>query len=260
MNVTDVMHVLEKYAPKTLQEDFDNVGLLVGEKNAEVKTVLLTLDVDMDVAVEAKAVGAEMIISHHPLIFNPIKAITDETPEGRCLLYLIQNHIAVYAAHTNLDSAAGGLNDLAAQFLNLSNTKPITGMEGAGLGRIGNLPEEMTVGDLADKIKKIYRLPYIRFSGKADTPVVRVALCTGSGGSLLPDVLAAGADVYITGDVKYEVARSAAAWGLPIIELGHYESEYIVVDLLEKILTNFGNMPLCIYKSKTNKNVFMNIR
>ncbi len=214
----------------------------------------------MDVAVEAKAVGAELIISHHPIIFNPLKKITDETAEGRCLLYLIQNHIAVYAAHTNLDSAAGGLNDLAAQFLGLTNTVPIVGAEGAGLGRIGALQSPMTLGTLAEQIKNIYRVPFIRFSGDENKVISRVALCTGSGGSLVEDVLQKGADVYITGDIKHEVGRSALANGLPMIELGHHDSEFIVVDLLEKILTSYGNLPLSIYKSKTNKNIFLNLR
>ncbi|MDD6307948.1 MAG: Nif3-like dinuclear metal center hexameric protein [Clostridia bacterium] len=256
MKVSDIVSVMEKYAPPALAEGFDNVGLMVGEMCAPVTTVLLSLDVGMEVAVEAKAVGAECIISHHPLLFDAPKQITDETPQGRLLLYLIQNRIAVYSAHTNLDSVSGGLNDLAANMLGLKQLAPIIGEAGEGLGRIGQLPAEMTVSELADQIKNLYKLPCIRYSGDGNKKIASVALCTGGGGSLVKDAIAKNCEVYISGDISYGKAREAHAAGMAIIELGHYESECIVVDLMEKILTDFGHLSPVIYKSRANKNIF----
>ena len=256
MQIHEITDIIEQYAPPHLASSYDNVGLMLGDKNAEVRTVLLALDVDLEVAMEAKALGAELIISHHPLIFHPLKSITAESPLGKCLLFLAENKIAVYAAHTNLDSATGGLNDLAAQFLSLEKTEPLDADENAGIGRIGVLPHRYALDALADEIKRIYRLPYIRYIGNASDTVSKVALCTGSGGDLISLAKEKGADVYITGDIKYNVARDAAAMKLNIIELGHYESEYIAVDLLEKIISHYGSMMLQIYKSRANKNVF----
>lgn len=256
MRIYEITNAIEQYAPKELAASFDNVGLMLGDKNRDVSTVLLTLDVDLGVAMEAKAMGAELIISHHPLIFNPVKSITSETPEGKCLLFLAENKIAVYSAHTNLDSAPGGLNDLAAQFLGLSETASLETAENAGLGRIGILPSTRTLSALAGEIKHMYRLPYIRFIGEGEKEVSRVALCTGSGADFISLAKARGADVLITGDIKYSAARKAMEEGMSVIELGHYESEYIVVDLLEKIITYYGGGNVRLYKSKANKNVF----
>ncbi len=256
MQIYEITNVIEQYAPTELASSYDNVGLILGDKNAHVSTVLLTLDIDLEVAMEAKALGAELIISHHPLIFHPLKKITSDTPEGKCLLFLAENKIAVYAAHTNLDSALGGLNDLAAQFLQLENTLPLETNEGPGIGRIGNLPKQVTVEEFASEIRHLYRLPFIRYIGEGQTKVSKVALCTGSGGDLALIAKEKRADVYITGDIKYSVAREAAAAGLAVIELGHYESEYIVVDLLEKIITHYGGIHVNLHKSRANKNIF----
>ncbi len=256
MRVCQITEILEKYAPPELASSYDNVGLILGDKEKEVTTVLLTLDVDLEVAKEAKALGAELIISHHPMLFHPMKSITTDTPEGNCILYLAENKIAVFSAHTNLDSAPGGLNDLAAQFLNLENTMPLDTEEGAGIGRIGALPTAMSLERLAAEIRSLYRLPFIRFVGDGKKVIRKVALCTGSGGDLITQAKAKGADAYITGDIKYSVAREAEASGLAMVELGHYESEYIAVDLLEKIITHYGNAPVVLHKSRANKNVF----
>lgn len=259
MKINEISNAIEQYAPKELASSYDNVGLMIGDGEREATSILLTLDVDLEVAMEAKAIGANLIISHHPLIFNPVKHITAQTPEGKCLLYLAENKIAVYSAHTNLDSALGGLNDLAAGFLRLMNTLPLETDKGPGIGRIGNLPSSMSLAELAAEIKQIYHLSHIRYIGNGEKKINRVALCTGSGGDLAELAQTKGADVYITGDIKYGVARNAATSGLSMIELGHYESEYIVVDLLEKIILDYGNIKIPLYKSRANKNVFIGL-
>ena len=259
MRIYEITNAIEQYAPREMAASFDNVGMMLGDKNREVTTVLLTLDIDLSVAMEAKAMGAELIISHHPLIFHPVKSMTNETPEGKCLLFLAENKIAVYSAHTNLDSAPGGLNDLAAQLLQLENIGALETAESAGLGRIGTLSVPMTLEALAGEVKRLYCLPFIRYIGEAEKRISRVALCTGSGADMISFAKEKGADVLITGDIKYSAARNAAAIGLSVIELGHYESEYIVVDLLEKIITYYGGKDVQLYKSRANKNVFKTI-
>lgn len=251
MRISDVMRIIEDYAPTSLAEDFDNVGLLVGDEGIEVTGALLSLDVDLGVAAEAKARGANLIISHHPIIFDPVKSITANTPMGRCLMFLIQNEISVYCAHTNLDSAAGGLNDLIAALLELEHTEPIKDNgSGEGLGRVGTLAQPLTMEALAGSLKKKFKVPFIRYSGGANDVVSRAAVCSGGGGGLLEYISQTHADVYITGDLKYNDARAAAAQGINIIEVSHYDSEILAPQLFEKILGD--NVKTFITESNVN--------
>jgi dinuclear metal center YbgI/SA1388 family protein len=256
MKVLDVKRAIEGFAPTYLAEEFDNVGLLVGDENREVTSVLITLDVDMGVAKEAVSKGANLIISHHPVIFDPVKRITADTPGGRLLMYLIENKISVYSAHTNLDSAAGGLNDVIANLLELSDTSPLGNEGETGLGRAGELPREMTVSELCEKLKNIFSLPCIRFSGEAGRKVSRVALCSGGGGSLVEEAVLSNADVYISGDIKYAGVRDAESKGLSIIEVGHYESEILSTGLFERIIKDALGEKVTVRKTQANKNVF----
>ena len=253
MKIYEVMAELENYAPTGLAEDFDNVGLLVGDKNRDVTSVLLTLDVDMGVAREAKAKGANLIVSHHPMMLDGIKKITTDTPLGRCLNYLIENKIAVYAAHTNLDSTQGGLNDILAGLIGLQNSMPLTGdMADSGLGRVGNFEAPTTIAELAQKLKSLLNLPYIRFTGSGNDEVICAAVCSGSGAGLIGEVIRAGAQVYITGDMKYHNVRDAADEGVNIIQVGHYDSEIIAPQLFRQIL----EPAVKTHIAETNKNIF----
>ena len=256
MKIFDVCAEIESYAPLNLAEDFDNVGLIVGNSGEDVTSVVLTLDVDMEVAQEAKELGANLIVSHHPLIFEPVNQINNSSPIGRLLLYLIENRIAVYSAHTNLDSAKGGLNDILAGIAGLEDCVPLTGEnEESGLGRIGKAQAGTTVEILAKRLKAVLGLPYIRFTGDGQREVVRVALCTGSGGSLVKDAIKNSAQVYITGDMKYHGVREAVDSGLNIIELGHYDSEITATRLFEKILSPIVKTHI----TKVNTNIFNTI-
>lgn len=253
MRIADVIRRIESYAPTSLAESYDNVGLLFGDDMCEITSALLTLDVDIDVAHEAAEYGANLIVSHHPLIFNPIKTITADSAVGRCLLFLAENKISVYSAHTNLDSAEGGLCDLMAAMIGIENTSPVLpGTGGEGLGRVGLLPDDMTMGELCDKIIDVYKLRHIRFVGEESDIVRRAALCSGSGMSLTEDVLKADADVYITGDIKYGAAREAAAMGLNLIEVSHYDSEIFAPLIFERILGD----DIKTYISNANRDIF----
>lgn len=256
MTIREIADILNAYAPVSLAEDFDNVGLLIGNGDREVRKALLTLDVDEFVAEEAVRWGADIIISHHPIMFSPIQKITGDTSEGRCILNLIENKIALYSAHTNLDSAHGGLNDLMCEILALENCRVLSNPDNDfGLGRVGKLPEEITLCELAEKVKGLFGLDSIRYSGADMRTVSTVALCSGGGGSMVYDAVSSGADVYISGDLKYNNIRDLVFSGMGFIEIPHYSSEIFAPKLFEKILgdaieTRISQCNVNIYKYK----------
>jgi len=256
MKISEITDILDNYAPKFLAEEYDNVGLLVGDGERECKKILLCLDVDEIVAEEAKRLGVDLIVSHHPIMFSPIKKITADTSEGRCIIKLIENKIALYSAHTNLDSTSGGLNDLMCEILEIENSRPLTNPdEEFGIGRVGMLKKETTLSELAEKVKIVFGIDSIRFSGKADRKIKTVALCSGGGGSLVYDAVASGADVYISGDLKYNNVRDLFFSGMGFIEVPHYKSEILAPKLFEKILSGCA----ATYISECNIDVFQSI-
>jgi len=253
MKISQIIEIIENYAPKSLAEDFDNVGLLVGDAGRETDKVLLTLDIDEFVAEEAVRRGVQLVISHHPIMFSPIQKITADTSEGRCLLKLMENKIALYSAHTNLDSTKGGLNDLMCELLGIEESDVLTN-PGAqfGIGRVGNLKEVVSLGELAEKVKLLFSLDCVRFTGNSEKEVKRVALCSGGGGSAVYDAVASGADVYISGDLKYNNVRDLVFSGVSYIEIPHYKSEIFAPKLFREILGDYVET----YISEYNADVF----
>lgn len=256
MTVNDIIQIIEKHAPLKLACGWDNSGLLTGRKNAEVTTVLTALDVDIDVVLEAKRIGAEMIVTHHPLVFDPIKKVNEDTYEGRVIMLLIENKIALYSAHTNLDAAHGGINDYLAELYGLRDTKcfEITYEEQDGtkygLGRTGTLAVPMTLKSFAAHIAKCLGLEYVNYIGDGEHIVKTAAICSGGGGSLISSNIEDIADVYITGDVKYSNARNAFNMDLPIIIADHYSTEIFVQDIFADWLCGVKTV-----KSKSGVNV-----
>lgn len=237
--VNDVLKALESIAPAALAEKWDNIGLQVGRRHWPVKRVLTALDPTPEVIREVRNRKAEVLVTHHPLIFSPLRALDLDTPLGRVLHELLRHNIAVISAHTNLDSVQGGVNDILASFLavdHLTVLQPIQENAYCGLGRIGNLAVRTTLANLAAEIKSRMRIPHIRFAGDPQLPVHRVALCSGSGSSLLKAFLASDAQLYITGDVRYHEAREVEAHGRGVIDIGHYESEHIILESFAKQL------------------------
>ena len=224
--VREVIEAVESLAPPDLAEPWDNVGLQVGELAAPVEKALLSLDVDEAVIEEARAGGFQLIIAHHPLFFEELKAVTDETPAGRSALSAINAGIAVYSAHTNLDKAAGGLNDALADLFDL---REITVLDSAaqdvsdGLGRLGQMEEPVDFGEFLDICRRRISKE-IRVVGEVET-VSRVAVCGGSGAVLIGDARDGGADVFVTGDVKYHDAQRARECGLTVVDAGHDGTE-----------------------------------
>ena len=256
MKLQEIIDKIESFAPLAMACEGDNPGLMFGKRDKEIERVLVALDVDMGVIREAAEKGADLIVTHHPLMFDPIRQINEETPAGRCLLELAENGIALYSAHTNLDSAKGGLNDIFADKLGISGTKPIeityTDENGTdyGIGRVGAIEKETTLADFATFVCKCFDLPSTNFVGDGNAKVKTVAVCSGSGGSLLSMV---SADVYVTGDIKYSGARNAADAGQNLVIAGHYETEICAMEVFKEILSD---CPLEIICSEANKNVF----
>lgn len=236
--VKDVYHFLDGKAPFYSQLGFDNAGFLVGKGDQPVKRILVALDITEEVASEAAQLEADLIVSHHPVIWEGAKSVTDETILGRKLLSLITNGIAAICAHTNLDAAKGGVNDSLAAALELTDTELLK-IYGAyedgtpyGIEQVGVLPgEAVPLVEFACFVKEKLGANAVRYVD-AGRPVHKVAVGGGSCSSSMKDVLAAGCDTFVTSDVKYDGFLDAKAMGLNLIDAGHYPTENVVCPVL----------------------------
>lgn len=255
MKAIEIIKTIEKICPKNLAYSWDNVGLLCGDENKEVKTVLVTLDTNINVVKEAISSGADMIVSHHPILLGGIKRIDYSTPIGEMIKLLIENNIPLFSAHTNMDTAKGGINDALAELFELNDIKILeqhTENSEAGLGRYGKLKEPIKLSELSEKTKKLLNTPHVRVSGKLDNKISNLAVASGSCSEIIPLAKSLGCDAIITGDIKYHNAIDNTESGICIIDAGHYPTETIVMDIFEDILKDTG---VKIIKSK-NKDIF----
>ncbi|MBL0716262.1 MAG: Nif3-like dinuclear metal center hexameric protein [Desulfosarcina sp.] len=240
VKVDDIIAALEALAPSRLAEAWDNVGLQVGHPEWSVQRILVALDPTPEVVEEAVDTGASVIITHHPLIFRPLRHLNLATAAGALVQRLIDERVAVISAHTNLDSVQGGINDVLAEIIGLKAVvvlQPAAADEQCGLGRVGKLDQPVRLEALVTNIQQRMGLPHIRYAGDPDRSVQRVAVCSGSGGSLLEVFLASPADVFVTGDVRYHDAREIEAHRRGVIDIGHFESERIIVQHLAERLS-----------------------
>ncbi|MBQ8540853.1 MAG: Nif3-like dinuclear metal center hexameric protein [Clostridia bacterium] len=247
MKLEKIIDFMEELAPKEGAMEYDNVGLLVGRGEKEVTRVLTSLDCTLDVVREAKEKGCEAVVCHHPIMFGGVKKITDETKEGEMLLCAIEQGIAIYACHTNLDFAEGGLNDYFLEKIGYTACGTILENE----GRIFETGA-VTVADLCAKIKKAFDVPHLRVAGDTLRESAMGALCTGSGKSLVHEAVQK-ADVYITGDMGHHDILSVVENGCAYIEISHYDSEKIAMELLKcKLSEKFPQLE--VFMSQENKN------
>lgn len=246
--VADIIKVMETLAPLRLAEEWDNVGLQVGQLDWPVRSIWVALDPLYDVVDGACRNGVDLLITHHPLIFNPLRCVNFDTPVGSVIQAAAGHKLAIFAAHTNFDSAADGINDVLAFRVGLADLKVLKrgdhpcedaatdDIQKQGLGRVGALEETMELLPLALSIKKKLGLKYIKIAGKPDLTVRRVAVCSGSGSSLMKDFYSSGAQVFISGDLRYHDAREVEALNLGLIDMGHFASEYLAIEVLAKRL------------------------
>lgn len=239
VNSKNIIKVLDEIAPQKYAEDWDNVGFQVGNISKTVGKVMVCLEVTDAIIEEAIDKNVDLIITHHPLIFAPLKALTNTDPVQNRIRILIQNDINLYAAHTNLDSTKGGLNDYLAKIIGVENVEALISDKSEddyGLGRIGYLSERLPLSELIEVVKKKLNLKFVKFTGDLERKVNKIAFCTGAGASLINDAIKNGCDVLITGDVKYHEALVAEDHRLAVIDAGHFETENIYCKELKRIL------------------------
>jgi dinuclear metal center YbgI/SA1388 family protein len=251
---------IEEQAPLIYQESYDNAGFCVGHPDTVIQTVLLCVDVTEAVLEEAVRLGANMVVSHHPVIFNGLKKITGATYIERIVAQAIKNNIVLYAAHTNMDRALHGVSWIMAQQFGLHDIKVLSVRESpepSGFGAVGNLPDDMDIRSFFDLVKQVFAVPCVRHSALLPGKVRRVAVCGGSGAFLLHDAIAERAHCFVSADLKYHDFFNADGQ-IVMADIGHYESEKYVLsifyELLIKKIPNFavqmtktGLNPVCYY-------------
>lgn len=255
LKVKDIAAAIEDFAPKGLQESYDNTGLQVGNPEMEVSAVLLCLDVTEDVLTEAIERRCNLIVTHHPLLFHGLKEVTGRTATERIVIRAIRENVAIYSAHTNLDSAWEGVSYEIAHILHLHSLSVLDPKEGNpenGLGVVGDIQPTPKL-EFLRKLKDAFKVKCLRYSGQSPQLVVRkVAVCGGAGASLIRAAISAGADVIVTGDVKYHDFTTYAL-DIIIADIGHYESELCTKDIFSRIIRSV--YPECvIYFSEREHN------
>lgn len=239
--VSDIIRFMETVAPQAKKESWDNVGLLCGRENKEVRTVLIALDPFEDTANEAAAMGADLILTHHPLIFHPLYSVTEASPIGRTLSFLIRHDISAFCAHTNLDIAPEGVGQQLAKALGLEDITVIEPIETDSKGAVWGLLRRGTVQEqdletFLSRVKQTLGVPVLRYAsgGKA---IHHVAVGGGACAEEWPAVLRAGCDTFITSDAKYNDFWDARDAGLTIIDAGHFYTENPVCGYLREIVS-----------------------
>ena len=243
MLLREIINSIESVAPRSAQEQWDNSGMQVGDTGREIHSVLLTTDVTTDVVNEAIILGCDLIISHHPLLFHGLKQVCGQTPQARVVEMAIKHDIAIYSAHTNLDSVVGGINTSLAERLGLIDCRLLTE---SGLGAIGRLPKPVNYLDLIGTIRAKLDCTYVRYIRPTKEQVQTVALCGGSGAEFIEQAIEQGADVYLTADCKYHEFQDADG-RIGLIDIDHWYSERHAREIFRDILAPLG-IPCIISK------------
>ena len=238
----DFLLLIERIAPTRLAEPWDNPGLQIGDSGQKIKKIFSSLDPTPDALMNASETNAQLLFTHHPLIFKPVSHIEISGYPGRILAQAARKHISVVTAHTNLDVAKGGINDILANLMGLQDVEvlqPHDKEPGTGLGRIGDLPAPTDLLSLAKAVKKKLGADHIRLVGQKKENVRRVAVVGGSGGSLTSSAAGSGAEVLITGDVGHHAALEAESLGIALIDGGHFHTEKTAFSIFCQHLEDF---------------------
>lgn len=236
-SVSEIFQILNAEYPVSLAEEWDNAGFLIGRGSAEVKKIMLALDITEKVAEEACDEGCNLIISHHPVIFSPRKAVTDGDVYGKIILSLIENGISAICMHTNLDSARNGVNDALAEALGVMNARPIETDDGVcGIGRYGELEKELELGEFLRLVCARLGCEGLKYHN-AGRNVKKIAVGGGSCGDYIDKVFLLGCDTFVTSDIKHNRFLEAEALGINIIDAGHFETEDVVIKKIYGLLS-----------------------
>ncbi|CVI69274.1 MULTISPECIES: Nif3-like dinuclear metal center hexameric protein [unclassified Alistipes] len=240
MKIKQITDVIERFAPLALQESYDNAGLVVGRPDSEVSRALLAVDVTEAVLDEAEREGCGLVITHHPIVFHPLKRFNSADCVQRCVERAIRSGIALYACHTNLDSTPHGMSWRLASLVGVGELRVLepspSGVPDAGFGVVGELCEAMPAEAFLRRVMERTGARVVRHSALGDRPVRRVAVCTGAGASLIGAARCAGADLYVTSDLKYNDFMTPDG-AFVVADIGHFESEYCAIELLFDVLS-----------------------
>lgn len=238
MVLKEIIDIIESVAPRRQQEAWDNSGLQVGDVSREIHSVLLSVDVSEAVVAEAIRVGCDMIVSHHPLLFHGLKHLTGSTPQERCVAQAIRHNIAIYSSHTSMDKALRGVSGRMAEQLGLQDIRilvPSPEDSHVGLGAIGTLPKPVLWSAWLKQVQQVFGADYVRYTKPVTPTISRVALCGGAGAEFIPDAIAAGADTYLSADMKYHDMQ-AAAGQIMAVDIDHWVSEHFTRDIFAELL------------------------
>lgn len=248
--IQQVCECLDQFAPTRLAEEWDNVGLLTGDRAAECQRIMTCLTVTPDSAAEAIEKGANLIVSHHPLPFRPLKRVTTDSTPSRLVWELARANVAIYSPHTGFDSALEGINQSFAEKIGLEQIKPLKlipdDQQSLGAGRVGRLAGDgQSYSAFVDSVKAAFGKQTIKVVGQRDSVVKKVAVACGSGGSFLSDAIFKGCDTFVTGEAQFHSCLEAQAANVNLVLVGHYDSErFAVEDLAERLAAQFAGMEI----------------
>ncbi|MCK9174729.1 MAG: Nif3-like dinuclear metal center hexameric protein [Desulforhopalus sp.] len=254
-----LLEIIDAITPFHLAESWDNVGMMTGSATCEVRGVLAALDVSPPVLKEATERGCNVILSHHPLIFHPLKQLLTDSAEGRMLQEILRGDIVVISSHTSFDNAVGGVSDWLGKRLGLVDRQPLLPGKSAdtGTGTIGCLASPLAGHAFLSRLLEVLNLPGVPVAGELPEQVQRVAICGGSGSGFAREAKNAGADLYLSAEIKHDTALWAAANRFCIIDGGHYPTEKPAMELLVKriseTLTSLGES-LQVVESAAERN------
>lgn len=250
MKAKKIIETMNNWAKPSLIDIWDNTGFQIGNEDKKVNKILISLDLDNNVLEKAIKEKYDMIINHHPIIFKAIKSITTNNYKEKLLYDLIRNDIVVYNAHTNLDQAENGVSHQLAKCVGIRESEVLHYTDENrkyGYGQVGNI-REIDLIDYINDIKTGLNVEDLIVYGNLKRNISRVAVCGGAGSDFIYDAYKSGADVYITGDVKYHEAQLALEYGLTIIDAGHYHTEKIILPVIQKyIKENLGDLSVDIW-------------
>lgn len=256
MKVGDIIEAIEAVAPPSLQEGWDNTGLLVGRPEADCRGVMLCVDVTPEIVLEALEAGCDMIVSHHPLIFKGLKRLNGDGRVERSVELAIKRSVAIYCCHTSIDNAPGGVSWTMAKRLGVGGcevlSRQASGDGRIGLGVIGDFDRPLSASELVELVKQAFGSPVARCSHRPDGKITRVGMCGGSGSEFLADAIAVGAQAYITSDTRY---HDFVDYGneIFIVDIGHFESEECTKEIFYQIITEkFPNFAVRYSVTETN--------
>jgi len=240
--VGDFLEIFDKWANFDLAEPWDNSGLQIGDKSHVVQKVLVALDPSISTIEKARSLRADLIITHHPLIFDPIKSLELSQPISRRIALLFEYKINLISLHTNLDAAIDGVNDILAEKLGIKNTTALVSKEkapyGTGLGRIGFLDRDWELEEYCELVAQALNCFCLKVQGDFRSKIRKVAICSGAGSSLWPNAFEAGVDLYLTGEIKHSVFLEAQEVGICLIDAGHFHTEWPIVLKIAQFLTD----------------------